>query len=101
MGVADIIKELPKLTEADRRAIRELLLEIVNQDPDIALCNEAALEGAMLLDRMENEDAKDEGRRAFFPLLLGRKGQGERRPFSQMIDFGMAAKLRSAFFATE
>jgi hypothetical protein len=37
MSAAEIIRELPKLTEADRRAIREGLLEIANANPDIAL----------------------------------------------------------------
>ena len=58
MTATDIIKELPNLTEADRRAIREVLLEIANQSPDIALCNQAALEGAVMLDRMEDDDAR-------------------------------------------
>jgi hypothetical protein len=58
MSAVEIIQELPKLTEADRRAIREALLEIANQDPDIAACNQSALEGAMMLDRMEDEDAR-------------------------------------------
>ncbi|HEY3913390.1 MAG TPA: hypothetical protein VGN61_02795 [Verrucomicrobiae bacterium] len=56
MSAAEIIKELPRLSETDRRQIRQALLEIANQDPDIALCNQAALEGAILLDRMEDED---------------------------------------------
>ena len=54
MSAAEIIRELPKLSEADRRAIREVLLEIANENPDVALCNQAALEGAMMLDRMSN-----------------------------------------------
>lgn len=58
MSASDIIKELPKLTEAERRAIREGLLEIANQDPDVALSNQAALDGALMLDRMEAEDAQ-------------------------------------------
>ena len=58
MSASDIIKELPKLTEAERRAIREGLLEIANQDPDVALCNQAAIDGALMLDRMEAEDAQ-------------------------------------------
>jgi hypothetical protein len=62
MSVTEMIKELPKLTEADRRAIREALLEIANQDPDVALCNQAALEGAMMFDRMEEEDARRQSR---------------------------------------
>jgi hypothetical protein len=62
MSTADIIRELPKLAEADRRAIREVLLEIANADPDIALCNQTALEGAMMLDRMEDKDAHRKSR---------------------------------------
>jgi hypothetical protein len=58
VSASDIIKELPKLTEAERRAIREGLLEIANQDPDVALSNQAALDGALMLDRMEAEDAQ-------------------------------------------
>jgi hypothetical protein len=55
VSASDIIKELPRLSEADRRAIREVLLEIANQDRDVALCNEAALDGALMLERMEDE----------------------------------------------
>ena len=62
MSAAEIIRELPKLTEADRRAIREVLLEIANQDLDVALCNQTALEGALLIDRMEDEDARRQSR---------------------------------------
>ena len=62
LSAAEIIKELPKLTEADRRAIREVLLQIANQDPDIALCNQTASEGAMMFDRMEDEDARRQAR---------------------------------------
>ena len=58
MSTAEIIKELPKLSEADRRAIHEVLLRIVNEDPDVALCNQTALEGAMMLDQMESDDAR-------------------------------------------
>jgi hypothetical protein len=62
MSTAEIIKELPKLPEADRRAIREVLLGIANEDPDVALCNQTALEGAMMLDKMESEDGGDKSR---------------------------------------
>ena len=55
MSASEIIKELPVLSEAERRAVREGLLEIANQDPDVALCNQAALEVALMLDRMEDE----------------------------------------------
>ena len=62
MSVAEIIKELPKLPEADRRAVREVLLQIANQNPDVALCNEIALNGALMLDRMEDDDARRQSR---------------------------------------
>jgi hypothetical protein len=55
VSASEIIKELPKLSEAERRAIREELLEIANQEPDVALCNQAALEGALIVDRTEDE----------------------------------------------
>jgi predicted DNA-binding protein (UPF0278 family) len=58
VGTSEIIKALPKLSEAERRAIREGLLESANQDPDVALCNQAALDGALMLDQMEDEDAR-------------------------------------------
>ena len=62
MSASEIIKELPRLSEAERRAIREVLLEIANQDPDVAVCNQAAVEGALMRDRMENEDAQRQSR---------------------------------------
>lgn len=62
MSAAEIIMELPKLTEADRRAIREVLLTIANENPDVALYNQAALEGAVMLDRMEDDDARRQSR---------------------------------------
>jgi hypothetical protein len=51
MSAAEIIRKLPKLTEADRRAIRKALLDIANENPDVARCNQAALEEAVMLDR--------------------------------------------------
>ena len=62
MSAAEIIRELPKLTEQERRAIRQTLLDLANQDQDIAACNQSALEGATLLDRMEDEDAQHKPR---------------------------------------
>ena len=58
MSASEIIKELPKLSEAERRAIREELLQIANEDSDVALSNQTALDGAVALDRMEDEDAR-------------------------------------------
>ncbi len=62
MSALEIMKELPKLTEADRRAIRDVLLAIANENPDVALCNQIAQEGAMMFDRMEDEDGRHQSR---------------------------------------
>jgi hypothetical protein len=58
----EIINELPRLTEEERRAIRQVLLDIANQDDDVAACNDAALQGALMFDRLENEDAQSKPR---------------------------------------
>ena len=57
MSATEIISELPRLNELERRAVRQKLLELAEEDEDVALCNKAALEGALMLDRMEAEDA--------------------------------------------
>ena len=62
MSAAEILNELPKLADADRRAIRQRLLELAEKNDDVAACNQAALEGAMMLDRMEDEDARRQSR---------------------------------------
>jgi hypothetical protein len=62
MSAAEIVKELPKLTEAERRAVREKLVELAAENEAVALCDQAALEGAMMLDRMEDEDANRQSR---------------------------------------
>ena len=62
MSAAEIINELPNLTEAELRQVRERLLEIAARNQDISLCNEAALEGAMMFDRMEDDDARRQSR---------------------------------------
>jgi hypothetical protein len=62
MSAAEIIIELPKLSESERRAIRQVLLEIANRDEEVAICNQTAQEGALMLDRLENEDAQRKSR---------------------------------------
>ena len=57
MSATEIISELPKLSEADLRAVRQRLLELASENEEVASCNQAALDGALLLDRMEAEDA--------------------------------------------
>lgn len=53
MSAAEIINELPKLTEAELRSVRQRMLEMAAQNRDIELCNQAALDGAATLDHME------------------------------------------------
>jgi hypothetical protein len=62
MSATEILNELPKLGEADGRAIRQLPLELAEKNGDVAACNQAALDGAMMLDRMEDEDARRQSR---------------------------------------
>jgi hypothetical protein len=57
MSATEIVNELPRLNELERRAIRQKLLELASENEEVAVCNQAALEGALLLDRMEDEDA--------------------------------------------
>jgi len=57
MSVAQIIQELPKLTALDLFAVRRKLMELADENEEVALCDAMALEGAQLLDQMEAEDA--------------------------------------------
>ena len=71
MSATEIIKELPRLTEADRRAVLEKLRDLVVQDEDICACNSAAQQQAAALDRMEEEVV------AYRAVDLRAKGIGE------------------------
>jgi hypothetical protein len=60
MSMAEILDELPRLSESERRAVRQKLLELAAVDEDVRLCNQVALEGALMLDQMEEADARRE-----------------------------------------
>lgn len=62
MSSAEIIRELPKLTETERRAVRQKLVELAAENEEIAASDQAALDGALMLDRMEEEDARRKSR---------------------------------------
>ena len=62
MSATEIINELPKLTEAELRQVRQRLLELAVQNQDIEVCNQAALDGALMFDRMEEDDALRQSR---------------------------------------
>lgn len=62
VSATEIINDLPSLTEEERRAVRRKLVELAAENQDIAGCDQAALEGALLLDRMEEDDAANKSR---------------------------------------
>ena len=57
MSASEIIKELPKLSEAERRAVLHKLRELTVCDEDVRLCEQAADEQAAQLDRLEEAAA--------------------------------------------
>ena len=57
MSASEIIKELPKLSEAERRAVLNKLRELAVRDEDVRLCEQAADEQAAELDRLEEPAA--------------------------------------------
>lgn len=56
MGVSQIIQELPNLTAFDLFAVRRKLMELADENEEVALCGAMALEGAQRLDQIEAED---------------------------------------------
>jgi hypothetical protein len=58
MSTAEIISALPSLTEAQRREVQARLLELALQDEEVKQSDAAAIEGARLLDQMEDEDGR-------------------------------------------
>ena len=62
MSAAEIIDELPKLSEADLRLVRQRFVELAAKNEDVGLCDQTALDGASMLDRMEEEDALRQSR---------------------------------------
>jgi hypothetical protein len=56
MSAAEIIAELPRLTEAERRAVRSRLIELAIVDSEVEACDLAATRAAQSLDRMEEDD---------------------------------------------
>jgi hypothetical protein len=62
MSATEIIDDLPRLTEAQLRPVRQGLLELAVQNQDIELCNQAAADGALTFDRMEDDDTPRQSR---------------------------------------
>lgn len=59
MSTAQIIAELPKLSPSELLEVRRKLVELAEENEEIALCDAAALEAAQGFDRME--EAHGEG----------------------------------------
>ena len=60
MSATEIIQDLPKLSETERRAVGRKLVELAAENQDVASCDQSALEGAMMLDQMEADDARNQ-----------------------------------------
>jgi hypothetical protein len=58
VSASEIIKELPKLSEIERRAVLDKLRELASRDEDVRLCEQAAGEQAAQLDRLEEAALK-------------------------------------------
>jgi hypothetical protein len=59
MSAVEIIQELPKLTEAERRAVGRRLVELsAVADEDVGLCDETAQVTFQELDKQEDEDRR-------------------------------------------
>ena len=58
MSTAEILEAIPKLSPPELKAIRRKLQELADKNEDVALCDETALAGARMLDRMEAVDGQ-------------------------------------------
>jgi hypothetical protein len=61
MSLSDILDQLPSLTHEERRLLCRRALAI-DEAEEVAVLEHTAAEGFALLDRMEAEDAKREGK---------------------------------------
>jgi len=57
VSASEIINELQKLSEAERRAVLDKLRELAARGEDVRLCEQAADEQAAELDRLEEAAA--------------------------------------------
>ena len=55
MSATDIIKELPRLTEAERWVVLQELRALAQKNDDVRACDQTADEQAAALDRMEEK----------------------------------------------
>jgi hypothetical protein len=62
VSTTEILQELPRLSPAERRLVRRVLVELATNEEDVYLCDQAATEAAMMFDRMEEEAARSKQR---------------------------------------
>lgn len=65
MSFAQVLEELPVLTRGERRELARRLVEIDSSEAeldDMAVCEHSAALGFAMLDALEAEDKRDEGR---------------------------------------
>lgn len=58
MSLAEIIEALPKLSEAEQRDLLRKLQELAEEQEEVKLCDHIATEGAVILDQLEESDAR-------------------------------------------
>jgi hypothetical protein len=59
VSAADIIAELPKLNESERRAISRRILELAAQQEEMKFADDLLLTACKEIDRRESEDAQN------------------------------------------
>ena len=58
MSVAEIMREIPRLSLPERRMLANKLLELEPERETLAMCDSLADEALQILDRMEESDAR-------------------------------------------
>ncbi len=58
MSLVEIIEELPRLTLAQRRVLCAKIQELESEHTELELCNQVADEALLILDQMEEKDAR-------------------------------------------
>jgi riboflavin synthase alpha subunit len=55
MSFTEIIEQLPKLSDKERRELCRRVIDLESEQEDMMLCDHIAREGFAMLDRMEAE----------------------------------------------
>jgi hypothetical protein len=60
MSAAEIIAELPKLNESERRAISRRILELAAEQEEMKFADDLLLAACQEIDRRESKDAQNQ-----------------------------------------